>query len=58
MRVALGLGYRGQAYQGWQSQAGGRTVQDWLEHALSTFAATSVRTVCAGCIDVGVHALN
>ena len=58
MRVALGIGYRGRAYQGWQSQVGGRTVQDRLEHALSTFAATPVRTVCAGRTDAGVHALN
>jgi tRNA pseudouridine38-40 synthase len=57
-RVALGVGYRGAAYQGWQSQPGGRTVQDTLEHALSQFAATPVRTICAGRTDAGVHALN
>ena len=28
MRVALGIAYRGSAYSGWQSQPGGRTVQD------------------------------
>ena len=58
MRVALGLSYRGQAYRGWQSQPDGRTVQDQLEGALARFAATSVRTVCAGRTDTGVHALN
>ena len=58
MRLALGVGYRGQAYQGWQSQAGGRTVQDRLEHALSQFAAQPLRTVCAGRTDAGVHAIN
>ena len=57
-RVALGVSYRGQAYQGWQSQPGGRTVQDALERALSQFAATPVRTVCAGRTDAGVHGLN
>ena len=58
MRVALGVGYRGQAYQGWQSQAGGRTVQDRLEHALSKFAGRPLRTLCAGRTDAGVHAIN
>ena len=58
MRVALGVGYRGQAYQGWQSQAGGRTVQDRLESALSQFADRPLRTVCAGRTDAGVHAIN
>ena len=57
-RVALGVGYRGQAYQGWQSQPGGRTVQDQLERALSIFADQPVRTLCAGRTDAGVHAIN
>ena len=58
MRVALGISYRGQAYQGWQSQAGGRTVQDRLEHALARFADRPIRTLCAGRTDAGVHAIN
>jgi len=56
--VVLGVGYRGQAYQGWQSQPGGRTVQDRLERALSQFADAPLRTLCAGRTDTGVHALN
>ncbi len=58
MRVALGVSYRGQAYQGWQSQAGGRTVQDRLEDALARFADRPIRTMCAGRTDAGVHAIN
>lgn len=58
MRLALGVSYRGQAYHGWQSQADGRTVQDRVEKALSTFADQAIRTVCAGRTDSGVHALN
>jgi tRNA pseudouridine38-40 synthase len=58
VRVALGIGYRGQAYQGWQSQPGGRTVQDHVEAALSQFAGASIRTLCAGRTDAGVHAIN
>ena len=38
MRLALGVAYRGQGYQGWQSQVGGNTVQDRLEAALASFA--------------------
>ena len=57
-RLALGISYRGQAYHGWQSQPDGQTVQDVLERALSAFADTQVRTVCAGRTDSGVHALN
>lgn len=58
MRVALGLCYRGTHYRGWQSQPGGQTVQDALEAALSRFADESVRTLCAGRTDTGVHGLN
>ena len=58
MRIALGVSYRGQHYLGWQSQPGGRTVQDHLEAALGRFAAQPVRTLCAGRTDTGVHALN
>ena len=57
-RLALGLSYRGGAYQGWQSQPGGRTVQDVLEAALSAFAAQRVTAVCAGRTDAGVHAIH
>ncbi len=58
MRVVLGISYRGRAYQGWQSQPGGQTVQDRLEHALARFADSPLRTLCAGRTDTGVHALN
>lgn len=58
MRLALGVAYRGTAYQGWQSQPGGQTVQDRLEWALSRFADEPIKTVCAGRTDAGVHGLN
>ncbi len=57
MRVALGLSYNGGAYQGWQSQVGGQTVQDRLEAALGRFTAQRISTLCAGRTDAGVHAL-
>ena len=57
MRVALGVSYNGQAYQGWQSQASGQTIQDHLEKALGKFAAQRVSTLCAGRTDAGVHGI-
>jgi tRNA pseudouridine38-40 synthase len=57
VRVVLGVSYNGGAYQGWQSQPSGQTVQDRLEAALGTFTAQRVSTLCAGRTDAGVHAL-
>jgi tRNA pseudouridine38-40 synthase len=56
MRVALGVEYCGTAFHGWQSQAGGGTVQDALEAALAVIAGRHVGTLCAGRTDAGVHA--
>lgn len=59
MRIALGVSYNGKAYDGWQSQPSGRTVQDHLERALARFLAVpAVGTLCAGRTDAGVHGLN
>lgn len=58
MRLALGVSYCGSAYQGWQSQASGRTVQDVLESALSQFVNEPISTLCSGRTDTGVHALQ
>jgi tRNA pseudouridine38-40 synthase len=57
VRIALGVSYNGQAYQGWQSQTSGQTIQDHLERALGKLAAQRVSTVCAGRTDAGVHGL-
>lgn len=58
MRIALGISYQGGAYQGWQSQPSGLTVQDRLESALAEFSVLpSVNTLCAGRTDAGVHGL-
>ena len=57
MRMALGVSYHGQRYQGWQSQLSGQTVQDRLEAALAQFATHPVSTLCAGRTDAGVHGL-
>ncbi|MFJ1298323.1 tRNA pseudouridine(38-40) synthase TruA [Pseudomonadota bacterium AL_CKDN230030165-1A_HGKHYDSX7] len=57
-RIALGLSYDGSAWQGWQTQPHGITVQDCLEAALGQFAGTGtpIPTICAGRTDTGVHA--
>lgn len=57
MRMALGVSYSGQNYQGWQSQPSGHTVQDTLEAALAQFATQPISTLCAGRTDAGVHGL-
>jgi tRNA pseudouridine38-40 synthase len=57
VRIALGVSYNGQAYQGWQSQTSGQTIQDHLESALGKLAAQKVSTICAGRTDSGVHGL-
>ena len=57
VRIALGISYLGTAYQGWQSQPNGQTVQDRLERALTQFANTPITVHCAGRTDSGVHGL-
>ena len=56
MRVAIGIEYAGNAFEGWQTQRHGRTVQDTLEIALRKIALEPVQLVCAGRTDTGVHA--
>ncbi|MBS1139528.1 MAG: tRNA pseudouridine synthase [Proteobacteria bacterium] len=58
MRVALGIEYCGTAFHGWQSQAGGGTVQDALEAALREIAGVPLGVLCAGRTDAGVHATH
>lgn len=56
MRLALGIEYDGSRFLGWQTQPGGGTVQDAIEAAVSSVANSTVRVVCAGRTDRGVHA--
>lgn len=57
-RIVFGIQYDGNAWQGWQTQPHGRTVQDRLEAALKQFTLTGIATTCAGRTDSGVHALE
>ncbi len=57
-RILLTLAYDGAAFAGWQSQAGGGSVQDAIEGALATVAGCPLRIHGAGRTDAGVHALD
>lgn len=50
--------YDGAPWKGWQSQAGGGTVQDCIEEALARIVKAPVRICGAGRTDAGVHALG
>jgi tRNA pseudouridine38-40 synthase len=57
--VVLLLGYDGTDFQGWQTQPGGRTVQETLETALAEFTGVErVRLNASGRTDAGVHAVG
>ena len=58
MRLKLRIAYDGRPYQGWQSQACGNTVQDFLLRALEVVAKQPVKLQGAGRTDTGVHALG
>jgi len=56
VQLRLTVEYEGTAYQGWQVQPGGATVQEVLERALATALREPVRVRGAGRTDAGVHA--
>lgn len=58
MKIALGVEYQGTRYCGWQSQANGCGIQDYLQTALTKIAEHPVQVVCAGRTDTGVHAIE
>jgi len=58
MRLRLLIAYDGSPFRGWQSQTGGRTVQDHLEAAFATLCGERIVVHGAGRTDAGVHALR
>ena len=56
-RLKLVVAYDGGPFAGWQSQAGGNTIQDLLEAAFAQVCGEAVRVHGAGRTDAGVHAL-
>ena len=58
MRLKLTIAYDGRPYNGWQSQACGNTVQDFILRALEEVAKQPVKLQGSGRTDTGVHALG
>ncbi len=56
MRYFIELSYDGTPYHGWQRQPNAVTVQETIEHALSTLLRSPIAIVGAGRTDTGVHA--
>ena len=54
----LTVSYDGTGYHGWQVQPNGITVQECLESAIASLTGESLRVLCAGRTDSGVHALG
>lgn len=57
MKIALTIEYDGAPYCGWQTQATGCGVQDFLQVALTHIAGEPIQLHAAGRTDSGVHAL-
>ena len=58
MRLKLTIAYDGRPFLGWQSQTGGKTVQDALKEALAAVAKQPLLIHGSGRTDTGVHALG
>lgn len=56
VRVAMGVEYNGNGYNGWQRVDNGLAVQELLEKAISRVGAEKISVVCAGRTDARVHA--
>lgn len=56
MRLQLQIAYHGADLNGWQSQACGNTVQDYLEKAFLALCRNRITVHGAGRTDAGVHA--
>jgi tRNA pseudouridine38-40 synthase len=56
MRLRLEIAYHGGGLNGWQSQACGNTVQDFLEQAFLALCGDRIIVHGAGRTDAGVHA--
>jgi len=57
-RIRLTVQYDGTAYEGWQVQPRGTTVQGLLEESIGRITGETVHVIGAGRTDAGVHALE
>ncbi|MEM7293537.1 MAG: tRNA pseudouridine(38-40) synthase TruA [Pseudomonadota bacterium] len=58
MRYAARVEYNGWAFHGWQHQSDVSSVQDAVENALSRVADETIKVICAGRTDTGVHGVG
>ena len=58
MRLALIVEYEGTDYHGFQYQVNAPSIQEELEKAVRSLTGESVRIMCAGRTDAGVHAVG
>ena len=56
-RLVFTCAYDGTPWRGWQSQAGGRTLQDAVEDAFAAILRERIRVSASGRTDAGVHAV-
>ncbi len=56
LRYFIELSYNGKEYHGWQRQPNAISVQEVLEHALTTLLRIPIKIMGAGRTDTGVHA--
>lgn len=56
--IKLLIEYNGAAYQGWQSQKTGTTLQDVVQKAIESITGEEIRLTGASRTDAGVHALG
>ncbi len=56
MRYFIEITYNGKNYHGWQVQPNAVSVQEVLEHTLSTLLRDEIKVIGAGRTDTGVHA--
>jgi len=56
VRLLLEIAYHGADFNGWQSQAGGNTIQDLVENAFAALQQSPAAVHGSGRTDAGVHA--
>ena len=57
-RLKCTVAYAGAAYEGWQSQKNGRSVQEQIEAALFQIACRKINITASGRTDAGVNAMG
>ena len=56
LRFFIELAYNGKSFHGWQIQPNAKSIQQFLNEALSTVTRSEIYTIGCGRTDAGVHA--